>query len=98
LSTRKGVSEGLILDLSSAESTTAVKATGPSKHLSKLLRAFSVYDALASFAIGYKPPFWSGQNTEVPTYFVAVDQEYRPRKFTDKYRNKLRVLIRYGTI
>src|SRR5438477_381665 len=29
LSTRKGVSEGLILDLSSAESTTAVKATGP---------------------------------------------------------------------
>ena len=34
LSTSKGVSEGLILDLSSAESTTAVKATGPTECLS----------------------------------------------------------------
>jgi len=37
LSTRKGVSEGLILDLSSAESTTAVKATGPKKSRGKQL-------------------------------------------------------------
>ena len=34
LSTRRSVSEGLILDLSSAESTTAVKATGPTECLS----------------------------------------------------------------
>ena len=53
--------------------------------MSKLLRTFSVYDALASFAIGYKLPFCSGQNTEFPTYFAAADQKYLSRNFTRCY-------------
>src|SRR3989440_9090912 len=50
LSTRKGVSEGLILDLSSAESTTAVKATGPSI-AGGTFTTISLYGGLAYFAI-----------------------------------------------
>ena len=50
LSTRKGVSEGLILDLSSAESTTAVKATGPNI-VGEPFTSISLYSGLAYFAI-----------------------------------------------
>ena len=54
----------------------------PVQHLSELVTTLSVYDALVSFAIGYKPPFWSGQNTEVATYFVPVEQKYLSRNVT----------------
>ena len=46
--------KGLKSGLSNAESTTAVKATGPFKRVRKTATTLSVHDALASFAIAYR--------------------------------------------
>src|SRR6266481_5790716 len=68
LSTRKGVSEGLILDLSSAESTTAVKATGPNI-AGEPLTTLSLYGGLAYFAIVGNLWFGTRQQLLRPAYF-----------------------------
>jgi len=65
LSTRKGVSEGLILDLSSAESTTAVKATGPNIAAERLTTT-SLYGGLTYFAIVQKSSFGTRQQLSDP--------------------------------
>ena len=67
LSTRKGVSEGLILDLSSAESTTAVKATGPNI-AGEPFTSISLYGGLVYFAIVPKSWFGTRQQFLRPNY------------------------------
>src|SRR5436853_3700206 len=77
LSTRKGVSEGLILDLSSAESTTAVKVTGPNI-TAEPLTTISLYGGLVYFAIVRNLRFGTRQQLLRSTYCArSPESEFR---------------------